>query len=113
MTCTTGFAWAKSCSALGGLEPLQRGLLRGVGAKGVLVGLVGRRPEGVLQRERVVVGRGELDGSVAAAAAAVDGVVADADGDANDALVVGLLAGQRAVVGDRLVAGRCRRGGTR
>ena len=39
------------------------------------------------------------------AAAAVGDVVADADGDADDALVAGLLAGERAVVGDGLVGG--------
>ena len=46
-----------------------------------------------------------VDGAVAAAAAGVGGVVADADGDADDALVAGLLLHERAVVGDGLVGG--------
>ena len=102
---TTGLAGAKSCSVGRALEALQRGLFGGVGAEGVLVGVVGRGPESVAKGHGVVVGGGELDGAVAAAAAAVGGVVADADGDADDALMVGFLAGERAVVGDGLVGG--------
>ena len=98
-----GFDLREVMLGLGRLELLQRGLFGGVGAECVLVGAVGRGPESVLQRKRVVVGGGELDGAVATAAAAVDGIVADADGDADDALVVGLLASERAVVGDGLV----------
>ena len=88
-----------------GLEALHGGQLGGVGAEGVLVGLVGRGPEGVAEGGGVVVLRGELDGAVAAAAAGVDGVVADADGDADDALAAFFFAGKRSVGGDRLVAG--------
>ena len=50
----------------GGLEALERGLLGGVGAQGVLVGLVGGGPEGVAEGHGVVVVGGELDGAVAA-----------------------------------------------
>ena len=88
---------------LGGLELLQRGLFGGEGAESVFVGCVGRGPEGVLQGQGVVVGGREFDGAVAAGAAAVGGVVADADGDANDALMIGHFLGERAVVGDGLV----------
>ncbi len=88
---------------LGRLELLQRRLFRGEGAKGIFVSCVGRGPEGVLQGQRVVVGGSEFDGAVAPGAAAVCGVVADADSDADDALVVGHFLGERTVVSDGLV----------
>ena len=98
-------AWAKSGWDWVRLKLLQRRLLGGVGAESVLVGLVGGGPERVPEGERVVVGGGEFDGAVTASTAAVDGVVADADSDTDDALMAGFFAGERAVVGDGLVAG--------
>ncbi len=56
-----------------------------------------------MQRQGVVVGGREFNGAIAAGGAAVCGVVADADGDADDALVIGHFLGERAVVGDGLV----------
>ena len=88
---------------LGRLELLQRGLLRGKRAESIFVGGVGCRPESVLQCQGIVVRGRKFDSAVPAAAAAVHSVVADADGDADDALVIGNFLGQRAVVGDRLV----------
>ena len=56
---------------LGGLKLFECGLLGGVGAEGVFVGSVGCDPEGVAEGFGVVVGGGEFEGAVAAAAAAV------------------------------------------
>ena len=87
------------------LKVLQRGLLGSVGPQGILIGLVGCGPQAVTDRGEVVVRRGQGDGAVAAAAAGVGGVAADAYSDADDALTHGLLAHQGAEVGNRLVAG--------
>ena len=75
----------------------------GEGAESVFVGRVGGSPESVLEREGIVVGRREFDGAVASGAAAVDGIVADADGDPNDALMIGDFLSESAVVGDSLI----------
>ncbi len=85
------------------LKALQLRLLGGVSAQGVLVGFVGRGPERVAQGGGIVVLGRESNGTVAAAGAGIGGVVADADGHADDALVVALLAGDGSVVGQRFV----------
>ena len=88
-----------------GLEALEGRLLGGIGAESILVGVVGCDPESVTDGLRVVIGGCERCGAVAASAGGVVLVVADANGDTDDALVVGLLPHERAEVGQRLISG--------
>jgi len=87
------------------LIPLQGGQLGRVSAQGVLVSIVGCEPECVADGLRVVVGGDERGGAVSASSGGVALVIADAYGDANYALMVGLLLDERAEVGDGFVEG--------
>ena len=87
------------------LKALQRGLLGGVGAQGVLVGFVGGGPKRKLQCGRVIVIGRKLQRTLAAGGAGVRRKVADPHLDPHHALVALVFAGEGAVVGRGVVGG--------